>query len=118
MSRHPLLPVKLLSALTADRQEMMLPFEVHLPATGRMVVHHGSIAFVGVIETDTGPRISLLAGMAGCNCGCGAAGRGIHYTPSPENARTLAAQLIEQAEELEARALADATAAIAKAAGK
>ncbi|WEK43622.1 MAG: hypothetical protein P0Y64_01970 [Candidatus Sphingomonas colombiensis] len=92
---------------------------VVIPGIGDVLFHHALAANVSEITVgDSDNRIALQIADAGYKCGCGARGRGMILTPGPEEARLIAERLVQIAEQYEARAAAQASAAIREAAGK
>lgn len=85
----------------ADQQQ--IPSHVfHVPGVGDVVFHHAQGSNVGEIIVDHGaPRISLMLVTPGCDCGCGARGRGLFLTPDADEARRIAKRLIAAADDQE-----------------
>jgi hypothetical protein len=106
------------SAIKADPQDRLPTIEIDTPETGPVEMHHGHFVMVTEALARNGSRIALTVGFRGCPCGCKAPGTAFMFTPSPDHARAIAAQLIAIADDLDGRAKDQASDALRKASGK
>lgn len=105
--------------VVVDEQEAIPSHVAAVPGIGDVLFHHAMACNIAEISVNHGAdRIVLMLATRGCTCGCGSRGRGLLLTPGAEEARIIAAQLIDLADRHEAEAKAAATAALRKAAGK
>lgn len=102
----------ILSSVEGDPVRRRDPYTVQIgERTIRMF--HGNTVLIGTEGDEDGPTsVSVALLLPACQCGCNMTGRGIEYVPSPDDARNLAAQLIEAADAVEAHAKASADALI------
>jgi len=104
-------------SIVSDPQEALPSTIADFGTHGSVLLQQAHFAIIGVREDNAGgKRIILAAGRNGCTCGCGALGQAYASTPSPDEARQLAAQLVAYASELEADAAKHAADLIGRAA--
>ncbi len=104
MSRPPIhATIEVASALQGDPQTFIPSHDVDFPGLGKVIIHHGSFAFVGQRDGDCGRGISLIVGGK-CECGCGNPAQAFSANLSPDEARAFADSLVKHAELLEVEA--------------
>lgn len=95
----------MLSELASDPQEPLPDTFLDLGPVGSAIGHQAAFCFIGTMTTPVGgERIVVATGRKGCACGCNSPGRAFISTPTVDEARALAQQLIGFADELEAKA--------------
>jgi hypothetical protein len=91
----------------------------HIPGLGDVLFHHAEAVNVATVTVeDSFKRIALILAKEGCQCGCGARGRGLILTPDVRGARTIASQLNAMADKVEKEAIELACATIARLRGQ
>ncbi|WP_439539510.1 hypothetical protein [Sphingomonas sp.] len=91
MSRPPIhATIEVASALQGDPQTFIPSHDVDFPGLGKVIIHHGSFAFVGQRDGDCGRGISLIVGGK-CECGCGNPAQAFSANLSPDEARAFTA---------------------------
>lgn len=100
--------IEVSSALQGDPQTFIPSHDVDFPGIGKVIMHHGSFAFVGQRDGDLGRGISLIVGGK-CECGCGNPAQAFAANLSPDEARRFAESLIKHVELLESEAGAQVT---------
>lgn len=80
--------------------------------------HQADMVLNGTEETEGRPEAVTIAIVQSCPCGRCDRARGLEFVMMPQYARTLAAQLLQSAEAVEAAAKAAADAVLRKVVGK
>ncbi|SFR86788.1 hypothetical protein [Sphingomonas jatrophae] len=98
--------------------QKQIPTHIADLGEGPVQLVHGDASSIGHIVIEGASRIALYVYREPCKCGCGSVGRGIIYTPNPEQARAIGTTLLKIADEVEQAAGEAAAAVIARLLGK